>query len=828
MRVIMKFGGTSVGSPEMIGRVSKLVQERSKLDSPVVVVSAMGGLTDQLIHIARLFERREQTLGHQALDAVLTRHHQVIERLLPHGELRDSCVQTIATLYEELVELSHGVSLLRELTPRTLDLYMSFGERLSAVLVAAVLCATGTPAEAIDAREMVLTDSRFGNARVQDEETRQRVRQRLLPLLDKQVVPVVTGFIASNEEGVTTTLGRGGSDFSASLVGACLEVDEIEIWTDVDGVMTADPRLVKEARVLPEISYREAAEMAYFGAKVLHPLTVLPAVQRNIPLRIRNTFNPEATGTRISAETGSTSSGIKTVTSIRDKALVTIEGNGMIGVPGIARRVFTATSEGDVNVIMISQSSSEHGISFVVSREDALRTVELLSTEFGPEMSHGLIDQIDVRQQVGILAIIGEGMQGTPGISGRLFGALGKSQINVLAIAQGSSELNISVVVEESAIRQAVRAVHTAFGLTRVVNVFLYGIGNVGRTLLRQIQQGRAALLRAKGIELRVLGVSNSRSCLFDDQGLGEEMLARLTEGRRPETIPGSQPYDSHEALLDLLSAGHDTDIAIVDVTASESIPLHLGALSRGFSVVTANKKPLAAPFEQYRDIWRLAREHGVSYHYETTFGAGLPFLFTLQDLLATGDEVHHIVGCFSGTLGFLCTELEKGRSLSAVVKEAHSLGYTEPDPRDDLSGMDVARKALIIARELGLEVNLANFALEGFLSDPRIVEAADLDEFWRQLPLADGPLAERVEGAMAANRRLRYVAEISSERLTVGLREVEVDHPVGQLFGPDNILIYTTRRYHQNPLIIRGPGAGAEVTAAGVLGDLIKVATRG
>jgi aspartokinase/homoserine dehydrogenase 1 len=578
----------------------------------------------------------------------------------------------------------------------------------------------------------------------------------------------------------------------------------------VDGILTADPRLVKEARTLEQVSYREAAEMSYFGAKVLHPKTISPAVSARIPIRIKNTFRPKLAGTVIAETSPRLPQGVKTVSSIHDLALVTIEGRGMAGVPGVARRVFEATERAEVNVIMISQGSSEQNITFVVPAADTERLVSRLEEVFALELKAGAVDRIVTHRDVAVVSIVGRGMAGTPGVSARLFGAMGGVQVNVLAIAQGSSELSISVAVKKDEARRAVRAVHSAFGLTRIVNLVVLGCGRVGETLLDQLAETHKTMEAELGLELRLVGLANSRRLLLDDGGLDpKKAIAQLGQG-------SPRPPD-HELIKRLLDARF-TDLVLVDVTAADTGALQLRALESGIHVVTANKRPLAGTLAQFESLVAAARSTGAKLTYETTFGAGLPVLHTLKELRDTGDRFLEISGCFSGTLGFLCTRLEEGEGLERAVEAARNLGLTEPDPREDLSGRDVARKALIIARSAGIAIEPDAVSLTP------LIKSLDkgLDQALRSQGDAVGRLAK---SASDQGKVLRYVATITPEEVKVGLRAVPKTDPIGSLQGQDNMLVYRTRRYNEHPLVIRGPGAGAEVTAAGVLGDVLKVA---
>ncbi|NCG19630.1 MAG: aspartate kinase [Rhodobacterales bacterium] len=608
---------------------------------------------------------------------------------------------------------------------------------------------------------------------------------------------------------MTTTLGRGGSDYSAALFGACLDAAEVWIWTDVDGILTADPRLVAEARSLRQVSYREAAEMSYFGAKVLHPRTLLPCSKAGIPIRIRSTFSPESEGTLVAETSESVPEGVKTVTSIRDMALVTLEGRGMAGIPGVARRIFETTEAAGTNVVMISQASSEQTVSLVARATDAAALVDELQVRFRLEFEERALETIQVTEDVAIVSIIGEGMAGHVGVSGKLCGALGRAVVNVLAIAQGGSERSISVAVTGASVQRAVREVHSAFGLTRVAHLLLVGCGRVGQELLTMVAETRARLADQE-LELRLIGLCNRRTWALDLNGI-DPLVAQ-------EVLASGDARPADAALIARIAQERLTDVVLVDVTAGPTAPLHQLALDAGFHVVTANKIPLAGPFDEYQRLVQARDLSRVRYGYETTFGAGLPVLHTLKELVHTGDKLHAITGCFSGTLGFLCSKLQDGVSLADAVGEAAALGYTEPDPREDLSGRDVARKALIVARAMGRTIEPDDVVLTAMVPD--------LDDGLDAALAKHGPaLGERVKAAAARNEVLRFVAEITEEAVVVGLQEVPVNSAIGALNGPDNILVFRTRRYNTYPLVIQGPGAGAEVTAAGVLGDILKTA---
>lgn len=798
----MKFGGSSLANLERMEKMSRLVTEFP--DEPtIVVLSAMGDTTDLLLRGARLAEAGQRDEAASVVGGLLEAHLELVQQ--------EETKASIAQLGEELGDVIHGISLLREQTPRTRALIASFGERLSVAVAAEIISRRTRSALAVDARTMIHTRGPYEGGRVELERSAAALEAGIRPLIDKGIIPVITGFISSGNDGITSTLGRGGSDYTASLVGEALNAREIWIWTDVEGILTADPRLVSEARTLEYVSYREAAEMSYFGAKVIHPKTMLPAMRKDIPIRIRSTLNPESEGTVISRDTPRLPQGVKTVTSVSSTAIITVDGRGMSGVPGIAGRIFATAHSESVNVMMISQASSEQTVSLVVDGDDAERLTLALNEVFALEIDAGIIEKVACRPSVAVISIIGQGMSGTPGVSGKLFQALGNVGINVLAIAQGASELSISVAVEESEVVRAVRATHTAFGLTRIVHVVLIGCGRVGRSLLGMLVDTNESLGRDLDIELKLTAVATRSKLLLSQQGLDPTRVAELLESEAVAR-PGDQE------LVDRLLEQRFSDVLLVDVTASPLVELHEAALRAGFHVVTANKVPLSMELASYRRLVAARVASGATYGYETTFGAGLPVLHTLKELIHTGDSVYSVMGCFSGTLGFLCSRLEDGASLRDAVREAGELGYTEPDPREDLSGRDVARKALIIGRALGMSLEPEQVQLEAFV--PGLEAGLDV-----ALAAFEEPLQARLRVASEAGEALRYVAEISKDRVRVSLQSVPASSPIGSLRGPDNILVFRTRRYDDYPLVVRGPGAGADVTAAGVLGDMLKAA---
>ena len=810
---VFKFGGTSVATAARIQRVVALVQDAEAEARRVVVVSALGGVTDDLIQAIN--EALERTGTHrEVLDAIRLRHQEAAQALALASE-HEALTTTLEACWDELGELLDGVYLLRECTRRTRDAIIGMGERASAPLVAAAFRTAGEDAVAFDARSLIRTNAAFGEAAVLFDETSRLIAERF-ETLERQTIAVVTGFIASTEWGVTTTLGRSGSDYTATILGGALKADQVVIWTDVDGVLSADPRIVPEAFPLARLSYTEAAEMAYFGAKVLHPRTMRPVQEQNIPIVIKNTLNPEAPGTLISAETDAANYRVKAISTVRDVAVVMLEGGGLLGVPGIAARVFGALAERAINVLMIAQASSEHSICLVVRDADADAAVEALQTAFQAEARRGDVSDIYAVPDCAVISAVGDQMRHQPGLAGRMFATLGRSRVNVLSIAQGAAETNISAVVRDDEVSQAVRALHEAFALARLrTHVCLVGVGRVGKKLLDIMQAQVPDLLSRVGMNVRLVGIANSRQMVWDEAGLPlNEALARLDEGT---------PSDL-DALVEKLTQSRLERLIVIDATASGEVPRRYPELlEHGVGIVTPNKKANTFDMAFYESLHDAARRQQVVYRYETTVGAGLPVMSTLRDLLRSGDRIERIEGVFSGTLAYIFNCLDEGRAFSEIIQQAYELGYTEPDPRDDLKGEDVARKLLILAREMGLHVERADIDVEALVPDA-MMEGA-IDAFLADLQTLDAHWEERAEAAFRSGKRLRYVALIEDGKLSVGVRAVGEASPFARLRGTENAIVFTTERYSAMPMVIQGPGAGPDVTAAGILADLILAA---
>ena len=815
---VAKFGGTSVGKPEAVRALVSIVRERGL---SVVVVSAFSGVTDALIATARAASTRDPSWVSK-FEAIGDRHRSMLAALAPTGSPgSDGVGERIEALLGELLEVLTGIKALRELSPKVLDLVMSFGERLSAPVVAAAFRAEGVDAVAVDARALIVADGESGNARPVSDATVAATKSHLFPRLDgagmEVPLPVVTGFIASNPAGDTVTLGRGGSDYTAAIIGAVLGADEVEIWTDVDGILTADPRKVPDAFSLDSLSYEEAMELSHFGAKVIYPPTIQPALERGIPIRILNTFNPSFPGTVIAGDAAPSRYPVRGISSISSSALVRVQGPGMVGVSGIAMRLFGSLARRRINIILISQASSERSICFAVSPSEKAAVIAAVAEEFGPELADGRIGEPIIEADKAIIAVVGERMKRTPGISGRVFHAMGRSGVNVSAIAQGSSEINISAVVDAKDEAKALNAVHEAFFLagTRSVKVFLAGTGVVGGTLLKQIAQQRTILLEDYSVRVDVVGIARSKRMLLREKGipLGEWKSLVEAEGT---------PTDL-EAFIDAARSLRVPNSVFVDCTASDDVPkLYEKALRGSTAVVTPNKRGNAGPLPLYDSIMRAARESGSPYLYETNAGAGLPVISTLHDLLVSGDRIVKIEAMLSGTIGYVLSNYDGSTSFANLLRKAKELGYTEPDPRDDLCAADAARKALILARECGRELEFSDIAIEPLL--PRsCIEAPSVEAFFEELERQEPFFRKMLEEAKGAS--LVYAATIDDSGIRLKLRSAGEGDPLFGLRGPENVVAFTTARYSTLPLIVRGPGAGGEVTAGGLFADIVRIA---
>ncbi len=808
---VLKFGGSSVGSPENIERVTQLILNARRQDKIAVVVSAFSGVTDALLEMTQTAAQGDERYR-PLLEELEARHLGTVKALIDVHR-QSGILAGVKKMLNELEDILHGVFLIKEYTLRTLDFILSFGERLSAYIVTEAFREQGIDAEYLDARLLVKTDENFGAARVDVETTYQNIRSYfgLRPALQ-----VITGFIGSTHHGQTTTLGRGGSDYTAALFAAALQATEIQIWTDVNGFMTADPRKVPDAFPIPKMTYDEALEMSNSGAKVLYAPTIQPAMAENIPIRVLNTFNPEFEGTLISNELPVRQFPVCGISSLDDVALIRVEGTGLVRAMGSARRLFGALADAKVNVIFISQASSEHSICVAVAPKDAKVAKQAIQKEFALEISTGKLNEVQVETNLSIVAAVGENMRHRTGIAGWFFQTLGKNGINIVAIAQGSSELNISVVIDKRDESKALNALHEAFFLSekKTLNVFLVGTGLIGGTFLRQLREHRETLLKEKSLEIRVVALARRSQMYFQERGIDlAHWQAQLKECGEPTNL---KKFVAKMKELNLPNS------IFIDCTASDEVIEHYEEiLSSSISIVTPNKRANSGKYEVYRNLKLLAIKNDVKFLYETNVGAGLPVINTLQDLLNSGDKILKIEAVLSGSLSYIFNSFVGSRTFSEVVREAKEKGYTEPDPRDDLSGMDVARKILILAREVGLPLELHHVEVENFLPQA-CLEAPSVEDFFKALEKANPLFEEKKRHAEQHKRKLRFIACLENARASVRLQEVGEEHPFYTLSGSDNIISYTTERYYDRPLVVKGPGAGAEVTAAGVFANVV------
>jgi aspartokinase/homoserine dehydrogenase 1 len=797
-----KFGGSSVANPERISRVVDILLGRA--ERQVVVISAMLGVTDALINLVRQAAVRDSG-WRQALATLEKRHVETAQALL--GAKAEPVLEQFHGEFGSLRDLLHAQSLVGAVSGDLMDLVSGLGEVWSSTLVDAALRARGAPSQWLDAREVLVVDKSDLGAMVDWEASKDKLATHLGTPGERTIV---TGFVARTAEGRITTLGRNGSDYSGAIFAALLGAKELHIWSDVDGVLSADPRLVPEAVLIERLSYSEACELAYFGAKVIHPQTMAPAFERHIPIIARSTFNPSHPGTRISDQRD-LSTPVKGVTTFTGLAILNIEGAGMIGVPGTAERAFAALKQSSISVVMISQGSSEHSICCVIRETDGEAARKTVLDAFARELTARQLTDVTVTRGIAALAVVGDGMAGTPGIAARLFSALGRARVNVRMIAQGSSERNISVAIDAADAKKALRAVHAGFYLSaQTISVGVIGPGNVGQAFLRQVAESRERLLEHSNIDLRVRAVVGRKRMVLADP------MVRLAD------VKSQFDADTDlDAFTNHVQADHLPHAVIVDCSASDAVAeRYAGWLERGIHVITPNKNAGSGPWARYAAI----KSKPAHFRYESTVGAGLPIITTLRDLIDTGDEVLSVEGIFSGTLAYLFNKFDGSAPFSALVREAKDLGYTEPDPRDDLSGLDVARKLVILARENGWKTGLEDIALESLV--PQALRAASIPEFLERLPELDAPMRAKFEAAKQDRKVLRYVAKLEAGgKASVGLVALPSDHSFAHIKLTDNVVQFTTRRYHLNPLVVQGPGAGPEVTAAGVFADLLRVA---
>ncbi|MDX2046196.1 MAG: bifunctional aspartate kinase/homoserine dehydrogenase I [Chitinophagaceae bacterium] len=807
---VLKFGGTSVANAKNIKLVTSIVKD--KLSSPViVVVSALGGTTDALINCGTLASE-----GNEEYKAILhqleLRHFETVKELIPVQQ-QSAVLSMVKKICNEIEDICNGIFLLRELSARTKDRVVSYGELLSSQIIAAAFQSTGTPCMWKDSRELIRTNSNFGNAAVDFNITEENCRIYFTE--QEQQLFILPGFIASDENGATTTLGRGGSDYTAAIFASACNATDLEIWTDVSGMMTADPRLVANAKVLPHISYQEAMELSHFGAKVIYPPTIQPVMSKNIPVWIKNTFAAQDYGTVIENVPAENGSIIRGISSINNIALLSLEGSGMVGIPGFSKRLFEALSNEKINVILITQGSSEHSICVAIDAAAAEKARVAVNAAFDYEISIKKVDPIEAEKELSIVALVGDHMKSHPGISGRMFGALGRNGVNVRAIAQGSSERNISAVISTKDVKKAVNVLHEEFFETtyKQVNLFIVGTGNVGRKLLDQIKQQQQYLADHLRLNIRVVGLTNSRKMLVNEEGID-------MNGWNEKLQNGEMAVMDY--FIDTIINRNLRNSVFVDITGSDVVArVYDRLLQKSISIVACNKVAASSPYNYYKKIKDLSREYNTPFLFETNVGAGLPVIGTLNDLVRSGDKVNKIEAVLSGTLNFVFNHYNGERSFTEVVKQAQDEGYTEPDPRLDLSGTDVMRKILILAREAGEQLEMSSISCNSFL--PESCMEGDVNAFYKELAKHEAHFRKLYKEAAEKNNKLKFVAKYENGKAAVGLQHISPQHDFYHLYGKDNIVLFYTERYPEQPLVIKGAGAGAEVTASGVFADIIR-----
>ncbi len=804
---VLKFGGTSVGSPERIRGVKKIIESQ---DSPcVVVVSAFQGITDELKQISELASARNEEYK-SLLDKILLRHTEYARQLVPK-EKRASVMDALCKIFAELQQTLNGIFLLRELSRHSLDQVMSTGELLSSLIISSSI----EDSQLLDSRRFIKTDSNFGYANVDFVKTDALINEQIKKKGRHIVVP---GFIASNSDNDTTTLGRGGSDYSAAIIAAALNSEILEIWTDVDGFMTADPKKVEKAYAIESLTYSEAIELSHFGAKVIYTPTLRPVYKKNIPIKVLNTFNPSSKGTIISNKSSDGNiSPIKGISSIDHIDLITLQGTGMVGVTGISMRLFGALARQNINIILITQASSEYSITFAVSPSDTGAAAAAMNEEYKNEIEFNKELKVHIEKNLSIIAIVGERMKNTPGISATLFKALGRNGINVIATAQGSSELNISVVIKNDSLKKALNVIHDGFFLSRIKEMYLFiaGTGLVGSSLLSQLQIQQSKLLIDHGLKVNLIGVANSRKMYVDKKGISLDSYR--------ETLKTSGEKGDIAGFIQQMTRMNLRNAVFIDCTADASVASrYADILSKYVSIVAANKIACSSEYKYYQKLRTIATERGVRFMYETTVGAGLPIIKTINDLVLSGDRILKIEAVLSGTMNFIFNELSPETPLSSAIRKAREKGYSEPDPRIDLSGTDVVRKILILAREAGYPMEKNDVQVNKFLPDECF--EGDLNDFFEKVRKYDSEFENKRKELAKQNKKWRFFATLEQGKARVELLTIGSEHPSFNLEGSNNIILFTTNRYNELPMVIKGYGAGAEVTAAGVFADLMRV----
>lgn len=807
---VLKFGGTSVGSVESILSLKAIVEKEAQKQPIIVVVSALGGITDKLIATSLLAQKGDETWKDE-FQAMVERHHKMIDTIITDPRKREQLFNIVDSLFEQLRSIYFGVYLIHDLSKKTQDAIVSYGERLSSNIVATLV----QGAKWYDSREFIKTVRKNHKNTLDSELTNRLVRRTFS---DLQRISLVPGFISKDRDtDEITNLGRGGSDYTAAIIAAALDAEILEIWTDVDGFMTADPRVIKTAYTIKELSYIEAMELCNFGAKVVYPPTIYPVCVKNIPIRVKNTFNPDGEGSIIKQKVANNDKPIKGISSINGTTLITVAGLSMVGVIGVNRRIFTALADNGISVFMVSQASSENSTSIGVRDQDAAEAVEVLNGEFAKEIETGAMYPMHAENGLATIAVVGKNMKNTPGIAGKLFGTLGRAGISMIACAQGAPQTNISFVVKSEHLRKALNAIHDSFFLSeyKVLNLFVCGVGTVGGQLLEQIHNQYEELKRTKRLKLNVVGIATSKKALFNSDGID---LANYRE------LLADAPESNEKKLCDAIIEMNCFNSVFVDCTASKEVAeIYQPLLEHNISVIAANKIAASSSYEKYARLKETALARGVFFRYETNVGAGLPIIGTINDLRNSGDVILKIEAVLSGTLNFIFNEISADVTLSEAVRRAKEQGYSEPDPRIDLSGKDVIRKLVILAREAGYKVEKTDVEAHLFIPDEFF--EGSIEEFWKNLPKLDADFEARRKQLDAEGKRWRFVATFDHGKLSVALKEVDRTHPFYNLQGSNNIVALTTERYREYPMLIQGYGAGASVTAAGVFANIMSIA---
>lgn len=807
---VLKFGGTSVGSVESILSLKQIVEKEAKDNHVVIVVSALGGITDKLINTSTLaVEGKEE--WRQEFDSMVERHHKMIDTIITDNKKRENLFNSVDAMFEQLRSIYFGVYLIHDLSPKTLDAIVSYGERLSSLIVATLI----DGAKWFDARKFIKTENKNSKHTLDSELTSQLVKKTFADLPRISLVP---GFISKDKNnGETTNLGRGGSDYTAAIIAAALNAEILEIWTDVDGFMTADPKVIPAAYTINQLSFIEAMELCNFGAKVIYPPTIYPVCIKNIPIRVKNTFNPEHPGTLIKEKVDDDNKPIKGISSIKGTTLITVTGLSMVGVIGVNRRIFTALADNGISVFLVSQASSENSTSIGVKDDDAKAAIDVLNKEFQKEIATGAMYPMAAESGLATIAIVGENMKHTPGIAGKLFGALGRSGISIIACAQGASETNISFVVQEKYLRKSLNVIHDSFFLSeyKVLNIFICGVGTVGGKLIEQIRDQQEILKSENRLNLNVVGIASSKKAIFSREGIDLHNYKKLLE---------ESEESNATKMLDGILKMNIFNSVFVDCTASADVAkLYQPLLEHNVSVVACNKIAASSEYADYQKLKKTALKHGVKFRFETNVGAGLPIIGTINDLIHSGDNILKIEAVLSGTLNFIFNEIAEDVPFSEAVRRAKEQGYSEPDPRIDLSGMDVVRKLVILAREAGYQVEQNDVEKHLFVPDEYF--EGSVEDFWRKLPQLDADFEARRKVLESENKKWRFVAKLENGRTSVSLQTVDMRHPFYDLEGSNNIVLLNTERYMEYPMLIQGYGAGASVTAAGVFANIISIA---